>query len=502
MLWLCLRLPSLPLDALGPQHTKGMLALSNNNIIVMANAAAQQAGIAAGMSVASALSLSNKLELRPRDEQREQQHLANIALWAYRFSGDVCLCPPNAVLLELGASLRLFKNLARLYRKFISAFRRRGLSVQLGIAHTPLAAELLSHQNLSPANLVNGAGQLHRTALDNALRELPIGLLPLAPKTLNTLQEMGMHTLGNIQALPRAALERRFGKNIVTVLAKLQGEQPDIRPKFTPPETFHAQRHFDGGLHSKQQLRFPISALLSELEHYLRLRQCLNRDLEWTFHYLDGSREAWSLDLSHRHFDRRSLIELVMLRLERLSLQGPVESLSLSCTQFIGNEQHSDQLFDTANHSKHQEKAAQVLDKLRLRLGAQRCHLFSLQDAHLPELNWVLRDAHTSASAPSQSKLKPILKPVAAQQTTAPSTTELIRPNCLCHPPEAITETTEGLFWQGELHLLQGPERFDGQWWQQRQTRDYYIARHQHGALCWVFKDCLNRRWYLHGFFA
>ena len=490
MLWLCLRLPALPLDAISASHSTALLALTHKHRIVMTSSAAQHAGINAGMSVTTATSLCSALELRPRDLQREQQYLNNIALWAYRFSGDVCLCPPNAVLLELSASLRLFKNLARLYRKFISAFRRRGLSIKLGLAHTPLAAELLSHQSLNPATLVNAAGQLHQKALQAALQKLPVHLLPLSPKTLSTLQEMGMHTLGSIQALPRAALERRFGKDIAIVLAKLQGEQMDIRPKFIPPDTFNGQRHFDGGLHSKQQLRFPISALLSELEHYLRLRQCLNRNLEWEFHYLDGSREAWSLELSHRHFDRRSLIDLVMLRLEKLNLQGAVESLSLYCEKFISNEQHNEQLFDSASNSKQQEKAAQVLDKLRLRLGPHRCHQFNLQDAHLPELNWVLRDAHS----PSHSK--------APLSSATPQVKNLLRPNWLCHPPELISETAEGLFWQGELHLLQGPERFDGQWWQQRQTRDYYIARHQHGALCWVFKDCLNRRWYLHGFFG
>ena len=494
MLWLCLRLPELPLNAIGENQTAGPLALTHNNRIVMANTAARDAGLATGMSVATAMSLCSTLELRCRDMECEQRHLENVALWAYRFSGDVCLCPPNAVLLELGASLRLFKNLARLYRRFISAFRRRGFNVQLGIAHTPLAAELLSHQNLNPAKLVNGTGQLQQDALQQALHSLPTQLLPLAAKTLSTLQEMGLHTLGSIKALPRAGLERRFGKDISCVLAKLEGEQTDIRPKFIPPETFHAQRHFDGGLHSKQQLRFPISALLSELEHYLRLRQCLNRDLGWEFHYLDGSREPWSLALSHHHFDRRSLIDLVMLRLERLSLQGAVETLSLCCEQFIANEQANEQLFDTASNSKQQEKAAHVLDKLRLRLGPHRCHQFSLQDAHLPELSWVLRDAHApKQKRPSSSATK------AGEENTD---SKLLRPNWLCHPPEVIKETSAGLYWQGELQLLQGPERFDGQWWQQRQTRDYYIARHQHGALCWIFKDCLNRRWYLHGFFG
>ena len=128
MLWLCLRLPALPLEAISENHSATTLALIHNNIIVMANSAAQQAGIAAGMSVATAMSLCSTLELRSRDLQREQQHLQNIALWAYRFSGDVCLCPPNAVLLELSASLRLFKNLARFIINLLVPFVAVGLA--------------------------------------------------------------------------------------------------------------------------------------------------------------------------------------------------------------------------------------------------------------------------------------------------------------------------------------------------------------------------------------
>jgi protein ImuB len=31
--------------------------------------------------------------------------------------------------------------------------------------------------------------------------------------------------------------------------------------------------------------------------------------------------------------------------------------------------------------------------------------------------------------------------------------------------------------------------------------RDYYVARHENGAECWVFQDAATR-WYLHGYFG
>ena len=58
------------------------------------------------------------------------------------------------------------------------------------------------------------------------------------------------------------------------------------------------------------------------------------------------------------------------------------------------------------------------------------------------------------------------------------------------------------LFWNGRMDVLRGPERIDASWWAGQGARDYFIARHENGALCWVFREQRSAHWYLHGLFG
>ncbi|WKD48614.1 hypothetical protein [Microbulbifer spongiae] len=59
------------------------------------------------------------------------------------------------------------------------------------------------------------------------------------------------------------------------------------------------------------------------------------------------------------------------------------------------------------------------------------------------------------------------------------------------------------LFYRGELHLLQGPERIDGNWWQHgHHGRNYYMAKGENGGLYWVFQDLTSKAWFLQGIFS
>ena len=76
------------------------------------------------------------------------------------------------------------------------------------------------------------------------------------------------------------------------------------------------------------------------------------------------------------------------------------------------------------------------------------------------------------------------------------------RPRWLLAEPEPVQIHHQQLYWQGPLELLRGPERIEGNWWQQAICRDYFIARHDSGALYWLYQDRLNKRWFIHGLFA
>jgi protein ImuB len=48
---------------------------------------------------------------------------------------------------------------------------------------------------------------------------------------------------------------------------------------------------------------------------------------------------------------------------------------------------------------------------------------------------------------------------------------------------------------------FEGPERLAGEWWWERFDRDYYRVRLDGVGDCWIFRDGLDGRLYLHGFF-
>ena len=491
MLFLCLRFPLLGFDALPPNEkppADGPAALHDKGRIVLCNAQAQQQGVEAEQSLSTALSIAPGLACVTQQAEAEARHLHNLALWAYRFSGEVSLSPPNGILLELSRSLRLFKSLDQLYRRLVAAFRQRGLVFHTGLAHTPLAAELLSLSNTPVKHTANRQGELKHSALQQLLAALPSHLLPLPPRQLEALDNMGLRRLGDVQRLPLAELRSRFGKALPDLLERMNGRCHDPRPLFTVAEEFHSERQFDGGLHSKEQLRFPVSALLSELESYLQRRLLLNRELHWQLLYLDGNREDWIMPLSHRVFRRRSLIDLVMLGLEQRPLQGPVEMLTLHCKQFLPLNQGSNELFNDEQALLDQQEAlTTILDKLRLRLGDDCLQQLHLQNNHLPEFSQQLRVFNPADHSPVSHHPAP---PVG------------LRPSWLLPAPAPLSQRDGQLYYRGALHLLQGPERIDSHWWQQRQVRDYYIAQREDHSLCWLFKDCLSQRWYLHGFFG
>ncbi len=136
MLWACLLLPSLPLDvfarALSPADSAQPFAVTTGGHyprIVVANVAARDAGVAAEQLVSASLALApDHRAARPRSAA-ETAALDGVAMWATQFTPMVSVARPDAVLAEIGGSLRLFGGRAdwrpaSLPARTISATRR------------------------------------------------------------------------------------------------------------------------------------------------------------------------------------------------------------------------------------------------------------------------------------------------------------------------------------------------------------------------------------------
>lgn len=486
MLWLHLEFPLLALE----MFTRNLpvdehpLAIIERQHVLCANAAALACGIIAGTSVATARALCPQLRTIERRPDHETDALLELADWSWRFTSQSSCVPPSGLLLEVGASLQLFGGLAPLLHQMEEQLQQRGYTHSSGLAPTPGAAGLFARASpCTHATIPRWCIDGDRQAFLAQLGELPLRLLDLPQSARQRLQKMGLTRIGELLALPPAALGRRCGPELPQHLARLAGTIPDPRSMHRPRDSFIAERQFPEPLHHATALLFPMQRMLQELGDFLVRRQAHCQQLQWQLH--DGSGQCSELVLacSLHHHDHAALLELTRLRLEDLRIAEPVEALILLCRDFAPTQPLASTLFGNGDETAARNASELLIDRLALRLGSERIRRLALADSHLPEQAW--RDPRRDGNA------------APAVTTASP------RPTWLLHTPRPLAGDARQLHCDGRLCLLHGPERIETGWWQQEACRDYFVARRERdGALCWVFRNRPDGRWFLQGFFG
>lgn len=565
MLWLCLRFPLLPLEALLQDEYHHPAAVMERHSVLICNSAAVAAGIKPGVSLATAQALSSVARIFDRDTQRESHALQTLAYACYRFTPAVTIQPPDCLLLEIGGCLKLFKGLQRLLTLLNNTLIDLGHDHTAGLAVTPKAAVLLSRAGMDITGLVDPAAvnpnavdpnavnpSVNDPAANDAARDLeqspapdqqhyfdnlsgalidpdefnrhlhaqPLAMLDCSPKLKDKFLATGFYCLGDLLRLPGAAVGKRYGKGFLIYLKHLSGELPDPQRTLQLPPQFASKLHFNDGITSSQMLIFPMKRLLLALCGYLHGRQLHCSSILWRLHLAGGKTDDLTLHFTQPHHQLEHFLALSRLQLENRAMAAPIESLTLRAIDLHPAEQKNTDLFGqlAGNGQDSDHNLAVVLDKLRTRLGSQAVCGLSLADSHIPEQAWQSTDLTTTVvsasgvprtagtAGKSQPGDKPGDKPGKltdpACLTYPKSHTPMHRPLWLLETPVPVQVNGQRLYWRGELELLQGPERITGDWWRQSICRDYFVARHHNGALYWIYRDHLAAQWFVHGAFA
>jgi protein ImuB len=479
MLWLCIALPQLPLEALRSEDTGAPLVVTacegSARWIVCGNPAAQSVRLKPDMNYTVALALCPTVQKLERSIAAETAALERLGAWAYQFSSTVILgevpldfrrARSGALWLEIGGSLKLFGG----FRSFIAALERElGLlhySYQLGIGPTLEGAALLARSGIRVVMSSPAALQLR-------IRNLPIALLALEPEIAGALHTAGVRTIGLLLELPRAAVVKRFGVQLGNFLDRLSGAAADPRPVFRLPARYAARFDFEFEVKSTEALLFPLRRMLHEFAGFLRARDTGVQRFTITFAHRAAS-TPMDIGLSLADRDANRFLTLVRERLEHLELPAPTIGLALAADQFA---MPAALQADLAHGSLQQnEELAHTIDRLAARLGAQHVHGLRQVADHRPEASWT--------ATPAQS---------ATRET--PQFPE--RPLWLLQEPKPLQLSVMP-------QIVAGPERIEGGWWDTGDVqRDYYVVHLSNGSSLWVYQDLGERGgWYLHGFWS
>ena len=123
-------------------------------------------------------------------ERRERELLQALAEWAVRFTPRVSLEPPDAVLLEVRGSLRLFGGARRLCEQLRAELQAVGLEPQSGVDADAARVALVRAFR-------QGSGLPPPSALASALAPLPLACTRWPERSLQSLATMGVRTIGD-----------------------------------------------------------------------------------------------------------------------------------------------------------------------------------------------------------------------------------------------------------------------------------------------------------------
>lgn len=487
MLWLCLRFPLLALEGFVDSKDQQPAAVTEKHRILLGNASAAAIGIKPGITLATAQALCPEIRIFNRNTEREALALQALAYGCYCFTPTVSSAPPDCLLLEIGGCLTLFKGLDRLLARLTNTIRELGHYCVTGLAPTPKAAMLFSRtaSNLLPL-FAHDTGELRDIELfEHHLHALPLASLDCPKQLKDKFRATGFSCLGDLLNIPKAALGQRYGENFIAYLQQLTGALPDPQSSLELPAEFHNELFFNSSVNSADMLVFPMQRLLQALTAYLHGRQMHCSSMQWQIQLVGGKTADFTLHLTRPQNNFAHFLSLSRLQLENHTLPAPAEGLALHVTHLHPAEhQHSD-LFGQQAGAEAPGDITPVLDKLRTRLGPDAIHGLRSANSHIPEQAWQLTDMTAKPSAVSSG-----------------TSNTIYRPLWLLQNPEPIRIKHQRLYWRGELELQQGPERIEGNWWQQAVCRDYFVARHRNGAQYWIYHDRLATRWFVHGAFA
>ena len=516
--WLCLALPRLALDLIDRAQADQPAGAPRVVIdgpeqraqVHLADSAAAAHGVRSGQRLAAAQALA-PLTIHRRDQLAERQALERLAAWAYGYTSRVSLDGGDALLLEVGASAKLFGGDAALQTTLQADLAELGFSALLGYGATPAAARLRAEvARRDPA----------RSGAIYPLAPLALGDSALDSRIVATLQATGIRTLGELAKLPRSGIARRFGQATLDYLGRLRGELPEALDPYRPPDSYHAWLELPASCSSSEALAFPLKRMLNDLAAVLTARdggvqhfmlrfalESARRSSEMRSSIGDICRLEVGLIEASR--DPEHLYTLTRARLERMRFPRPVLGIHLEVARLPSFVPRFQDLFGDSSEAT---SLTPLIERLSARLG----------DAALLRPLWIAdhRPEYASRWRP-HAEGPALIRPPEGESPGAS------RPLCLLPEPLPIDRDS--------LILISSAERIESGWWDDGDVRrDYYIAeiveveRLQRGRLAatvsmaaaagepardtfqptagaraWVYQDLRQPEcWYLQGWFG
>lgn len=413
--------------------------------------------------------------------------------WAWhalQFTPRVAWAEGRALVLEVQASERLFGGRGRLLRRLLCP-------PAPGLALAAWAQGATSAIALCLLRLAQ-AGEAPPARIPD---DLPLAAFAPVQDCLATLERIGCRTWGQLHALPRAGVSRRFGAAVLQALDRAWGTQPETHAWITLPPVFDQVLELPALATSAPELLPAAQRLLALLQAWLQARHLgvLALELAWTLDLrrLDGRplppSEALVLRTAQATQDVRHLRRLAAEQLARTAIAAPASALRLRTLETAPWGGATTSLLP--EERRPGERLHELVERLSARLGEGRVRVPRFAEDHRPERMQAWVPAARVRGRGGAAALRP----------------DALYPAWVLREPLRLAVRGDKPWYQGPLQLVTRASRLEAAWWDPQEAgpvlRDYFVARSEGAGLLWVFRERLaarqgEARWFLHGIYA
>lgn len=464
----------------------------NRDHVHCLNAVAAQRGVCRGMGAADARAICPDLITRPADLTREAAGLIALQRWCARYAPLVARDGSDGIVADITGVPHLFGGEADLRADLQARLTRVGLHLVSAIAETRGAAQALAR---------HGGGLIPEGALSRHLGPLPVSALRVGHDVAEGLSRMGIDTIGDLLAVPRAPVAKRFGAHLLLRLDQAMGDQPEPVAADPAPPHFGVRMTLPDpiGLHGDVMAGVTrvLTRLCEKLEHHQRGARRIRLEVQ----RVDQATAQVDIGLARPMRDASRIAALFDKGVSELDAGFGIEALRVVAyvTEAMPPEQLGPR--DTVNTDA---ALADLFSRLGNRLGFDRVQRMLPADSKIPERSFTIAPAAYSTAEPHPDPKGPA-RPI------------------LIFPPEPVT--THGAVAQGHPPVrfswrrmsfttlrADGPERIAPEWWfddpnWRTGMRDYWRVETREGLRLWLFflpqsPATAAYRWFAQGEFA
>jgi protein ImuB len=433
------------------------------------------------------------------------------------------------VRIEITGSAHLWGGERALAADLAARLDRRGVASRIVIADTLGAAWAMARfAEASDSVVILAPGELRAS-----LAPLPVEALRLDTITAQGLRRVGLKRVGDLYAMPRDALARRFGETVARLLDRALDEMPEPLSPLGEVPSRRVRLSFAEPITEPADLRLATERLTADLVPRLAREGTGARRLDLAFHRVDGRVERISLGTARPSRDPRHLTALFKERLDTVDPGLGIEDMILAA---YAVEPLPAEQIGLPGHAARNETSgiAPLLDRLGNRLGLAAISRLEPRESYIPERASVRVPPHLTL--PIADAMGPLPLPPKGRRgpktPSPPSEAERVgvrwgikspRPIRLFDPPEPVEafwllpdDPPFRFMWRRRRHRVtraDGPERIADEWWRSEGSgavdaiRDYYRVEDEEGRRFWLFRAGLHGggrkpRWFIHGVFS